>query len=224
MPAAESTGGGKVATRKAETDEEQRYRDDPVGYCVAKLKDPSPGVRTEAADHLGLFGEDARDAVPALGEALQDEDRDVRAAAALSLWKVGAVAAGTVSALMTALNDQDDEVRGTAALALGLAGPDARAALLALRSMSAVDPNGVNRVNAIEAIWRLEGDAAAVLPALAAAVEGSDWQVQEAAITTLGEIGRLAKDLVPALERAARTGNEMVRLAAEHALWQITRA
>jgi HEAT repeat protein len=59
-----------------------------VQSLASALKDRDPRAREDAARLLGAFGRDARDAIPALGEARQDDVEAVRTAAAEALWRI----------------------------------------------------------------------------------------------------------------------------------------
>ena len=72
----------------------------------------------------------ARDAVPALIDALRDEDADVRRAAVRSLGWIGPEAKAALPALKKALIDNDSSIRVAAA-----------------RSMEMIDPNKSAREN-----------------------------------------------------------------------------
>jgi HEAT repeat protein len=59
-----------------------------VPALIEALKDPSDGVRASAAMGLGYFGEQARDAIPALQTAQRDSDVRVREAAGVALSRI----------------------------------------------------------------------------------------------------------------------------------------
>ena len=90
-----------------------------VRDLVADLQDGSWEVRHAGAGLLGRIGPTARDAVPALIEALtRDESAAVRQAAAEALEEIGAASQDVVSALSEALQDEDAHVRRAAGEAL----------------------------------------------------------------------------------------------------------
>ena len=66
-----------------------------------------------------MIGSGAKDAVPALMQALKDQDEWVRGNAARALGWIGSGAKDAVPALIQALQDQDAQVRFAAAYALG---------------------------------------------------------------------------------------------------------
>jgi HEAT repeat protein len=59
-----------------------------VPNLIKALKNDSPDVRAQAAGFLGEFGSDAKEAIPALLEACDDEDEAVRTNARRALKKI----------------------------------------------------------------------------------------------------------------------------------------
>ena len=59
-----------------------------IAALAGALKDSDPAVRIRAAYALGLMGDSAADAAPALHEAMQDPDGAVHGAVADALSKV----------------------------------------------------------------------------------------------------------------------------------------
>jgi HEAT repeat protein len=102
---------------------------------IAIVKNDSLGDRTrwEAIQTLGEIGPGARDAIPALIDALKDRDDDVREHAAESLGDIGAIEA--VPQLTMALADESPEVRRDAVRSLGQLGPAAKPALAAIEKL-----------------------------------------------------------------------------------------
>ncbi len=82
------------------------YRAPSVESLIKQLKDKDEVVRLKAAKELGKLGTDAKDAIPALTEALKDTDEDVRSVAkkAIALIK-DAVAAIDKSSALKVLTD-----------------------------------------------------------------------------------------------------------------------
>jgi HEAT repeat protein len=92
-------------------------------YSVPSLvdtlkKDRDPNMRYYAAKQLGHFGAKAKDAVPALTEALKDEDKNVRMGSAYALGEIGPDAATAIPALGEAQQDNEEAVRKAATYAL----------------------------------------------------------------------------------------------------------
>lgn len=97
-----------------------------VQNLIHALQPNDEGVRSRAAEALGQIGEPAKDAVPALIEALDDENQ-VRSNATKALGWIGEPA---VPALIQALGDENHYVRDNAADALGRIGtPEALKAI-----------------------------------------------------------------------------------------------
>jgi HEAT repeat protein len=98
-----------------------------VPSLIKALKDKDPAVRYTAAEALGRYGPEAKDAVPALTETLKDSDKNVRIGAAYALANIGPDARTAIPALEEALKDEDNRVRKGAAYALKeLQNPTAR--------------------------------------------------------------------------------------------------
>jgi HEAT repeat protein len=68
-----------------------------VPALIGALKDKNGDVRWSAAIGLGSFGEQARDAIPALQEARHDRDIRVREAAGIALSRIDPNLAQTTS-------------------------------------------------------------------------------------------------------------------------------
>jgi HEAT repeat protein len=100
------------------------------------------------------MGHKAREAAPALGEALADPEVDVRMGSAMALESIGPDAAPAVPALVKALKDREGVVRQRAAIALGSIGPAAQGAVPALVEAARWDPV---RPAADEAIKKIRG-------------------------------------------------------------------
>jgi HEAT repeat protein len=59
-----------------------------VPALIEALKDKAVDIRLSAAIGLGYYGEQARDAIPALRAAQSDRDARVREAAGTALWRI----------------------------------------------------------------------------------------------------------------------------------------
>jgi len=155
---------------------------------VAALGSSRPTERASAARTLGWL--QAREAVPALADALRDDDAAVRAQAALALARVGE-AGDALPALRAALRDADPWVREEAARALGLlAKPDPALTdgLLAALSDAAA---GVRR-HAARALARVGPEAPQVRAALVHASADADEHVRYEALLSLQRLSTAA--------------------------------
>jgi HEAT repeat protein len=144
-----------------------------------------PRSRWMAVVALGEMGATARDAVPALIEALEDPDAAVRWDAAKALGKLGPAAARAVPALAAIVHAQSDAiVRQYAVAALGSIGPGARAAVPALIGTFKEKSSNLDE----KASDALVSIGAAAVPALVEAMKDDDAQVRLKAATTLTRI------------------------------------
>ncbi len=162
-------------------------RDDPA-WAVPALgetltSDRSDDVRLRAAEALGKFGPQAREALSALVAALDGPDL-VAAEAAKSLGKLGARAAAP--ALGGALGRSDVNVRREAARALAKLGRDAEPALQALIEALDRDGDRVVRQQAADALGRIGSPNA--VPALQRAASDKDGILANKAREALAKI------------------------------------
>src|SRR5437588_12265049 len=96
------------------TREKNVSRDKPgadLGYWLQSLRVADPFQRVHAAMVLGLMGEHAQAAVPALVDAMRDEDPQVRRMVMAALGEIGPAARTAVPALANALRDRSEAVR-----------------------------------------------------------------------------------------------------------------
>lgn len=87
---------------------------------IALLKSPDAAERRRAATALHSLGTDAKDAVPALREALQDSDPDVRMWAAVTLVNDRCYDKATIPILLGVLRNDNPVLRQVACLSLGI--------------------------------------------------------------------------------------------------------
>ena len=113
-----------------------------------------PDTRAMAVETLADMGPDAREAVPFLTTALQDESVDVRRHAADALGTSGQSTSAGIGPLAQALSDEDERVRRNAALSLARIGRNAEEATPALKAALKDDDRYV-RGKAAEALRRI---------------------------------------------------------------------
>jgi len=130
---------------------------------IRALGDTDREVRYQAAFGLSSFafmGGDARPAVPALIETLQDSDAGTRCGAAQALGHIHSEPGMVVPVLIKSLHDRDPNVRTHAAAALGEFGSNAKPALISL--IEELSDKGQNaRSAATNALKRIDPAAAA---------------------------------------------------------------
>jgi HEAT repeat protein/lysophospholipase L1-like esterase len=139
-----------------------------------------PALRWRVPDVLGELGPAAREAVPALTEALADANAAVRWRAAKALGRIGPAARKAAPLLATLTRDPQGNVRAAAVTALVRVEPDLGLSLPALRAALG-DAEGQVRVKASDAIGALGPAARDAVPSLLPLLEDSDVWVRAAA-------------------------------------------
>ncbi len=171
--------------------------DDVSDLARVLREDVKRGNRGEAALSLSKMGTAAREAVPALTQALSDSDIRVRMNAIVALIQLGTAARSAVPALIATLQDPRNQKN------LGLFP-------MTLREMAAV------------ALGRASAGSADAVSALTQALEdAATYQMRIAAILGLGAIGGEARSSVPLLRALLHDSNEGVREVAQEALQKI---
>lgn len=159
--------------------------DDPLPALVRALRDQNPAERVRAAKDLGRLGWLARDAMPALVAALDDDDGKVREAAGHAIGLMGPEALPTLTAM---LRHDDKYVRRHAVWALGKLGPLAKSALGDLCE-ALKDPDPRTASGAAQSLGSLGADGADSVPALAEAMRGTNIVLCRLASKALSQIG-----------------------------------
>ena len=134
-----------------------------ASVLIKALLDPDREVRYQAAyglANLAFMGGDARPAVPALIEALQDNYMGVRGGAAHALGHIHSDPGIVVPALVKSLHDPDTSVRTHAASALGEFGTNGKPAIAALTGLLS-ETNQDASSAATNALKRIDPEAAA---------------------------------------------------------------
>ena len=186
--------------------------------------DKDIGARSRAAGALGRIGPAAKDAVPALIEALKAKKDPkyffvVRASAAFALGEIRPATKGTVRALAEALKDAGSSVGSKVTAALGKIGPNAKEAVPAL--IARLDGGkSKSRSVRLESISALSKIGPVAIPALLeASKNGTTVSIfGDSAIPVLARMGVSA---VSGLKKALKHKSEKVRLTAAASLGQI---
>jgi HEAT repeat protein len=184
-----------------------------VSDCLCKCRDKY--VRVQAAILAGELGSDGKDLVAALIEALGDTSEDVRQASASALGQIKQCDKSVLPALIGAMKDSDCYTRLQAARSLGFFGNE-----IAVKTLRAAcnDEDGLVRVTAALAIWRIQGKADGVLRTLISALSDKDEYVRTGAINAFAELGTAANEAVPYLRKALKDEWSIVREAAAAAI------
>ncbi len=215
-----------------------------VPALLPYLDDADGQRRMDTADALGLLGEDAREAVPALLERLADENVFVRRAAMASLVAIERHDEPVVAAFTQGLGNEDWRIRASAARGLGNAGTKAVHAFSKLAQL-AFDEQADVRLRAVEALLKLGAPpedlvricgkvlladddrrprkvavkalakmGAPAVPALAEALHARDPSARMQAAVALGQVGQAAAPAIPALIEALRDEDQDVAFQA----------
>ena len=156
-----------------------------VAQLATVLRSPDSYVRGFAAWTLGNLGPAARDAVPALVQALGETEGAPTVEAALA--RIGPAAAEAVPALLLDLQHKDAGRRWRAARTLGRLGPAARAAVPGLVD-ALHDPEEMVRAHAARALGRIGLEARPAAAALQRATGDPDESVRQEARGALDKL------------------------------------
>ena len=181
-------------------------------------------MRAKAATIIARIGPPAKEAVPALIAALEDQSPETCCEVLFALAAIGPDAAEGVPALVKALGNPEANVCYGACYALGKIGPaamPAKAQLLA--TLDSEDP-----FLAMAGAWALAQidpnspeTAKKSVPVLIKALAEPDPMTRTQAADALGLLGALAKEAEAALTEAQKDESEIVREAAAGALKKI---
>jgi HEAT repeat protein len=159
--------------------------DDPLPTLVSGLRGGAPADRLRAAKDLARLGWLAREALPALVAALDDEDAKVREAVAQAVGTMGPEALPALTGMLTHF---DKYVRRNAVWAMAKLGPLARPALPDLcAGLKNSDPRTAS--GAAQALGAMGADAAEAIPPLAEAMRGTNIVLCRLAAKALSQIG-----------------------------------
>jgi eukaryotic-like serine/threonine-protein kinase len=194
-----------------------------VAQLMGGLDSSDAGARWRSAEALGNLGNDARSAVPALVQLLDDRQEEVRWRAAEALGKIGPAARGAVSALARTAGGSGLPAT-EAAKALGKIGPGAADAVPALAQQLRSSDVYLRREVA-KSLARIGTGAAPAVGALTAALQDKDKVVRMESARALGRVGGSARGALPTLAAmATRDGDDLVRRAAAEAKDAIEKA
>ena len=219
-----------------------------VPELATALKTGDKALRIELIHALGKIGTTAAAAVPQLIEFVDDDSSDLRAALFAALGSIGPGAKPVVPALLKAVKDVNPETRAHAVAALAKIEADAKAVMPILDEALADQSAAVRKVAAeaagklgeaaqdavpkLFALLKAEEDRAVALdslrqikvkstPLLVEALSINDPSVRLFACESLGRLGPLAKDAIPALKKALNDDYDIVRRQARMALRRI---
>lgn len=170
---------------------------------------------------LGQLGPQAEQATGPLTQLVTDADPRVAAEAAIALGKIGPAAKSAVPALIAAMESKDTQHIHAIVFALGSIGPSAIKADPKLTELRKSTDRSIASISAW-AITQLHPKSpeavAQALPYLLAGLADTIPESRQASAEQLGSLGHLAKNAVPALEKATQDSSPSVRSAAANSL------
>lgn len=185
---------------------------------IKMLKTGDAKARASACVAIREMGRTAKEAIPALVAALKDTDPYVRIEATVAL---GAIGPAAIPALTEALKSSNRYQRMGACLSLGHMAANAKDAIPALEA-AFKDKNASVRAHAAQAVWRIDRTRAGdIVSVLADALKDDNRAVKMGAVITLGQIGKAAKDAVPALRPLLGSDDPELCIKAALTLYQI---
>ena len=182
-------------------------------------------LRPQVIRVLHVLGPQAASATAALANVMDDQDAGTARSAVLALASIGPGAKAAVPALITGLEQDENPNAHALAYALGRIGPEARTAKQVLSGLA----GGSNQNLALIGAWaltRIDPSPATAAKAVSVFSKGLASPVpatRRGSAISLGELGPLAKNALPALERAQKDKDSSVRDAATHAITRIGR-
>ncbi len=189
---------------------------------IRDLKHQDWRVRSRALDALLKMGAEAREAIPVLVEALENEEERtaLRLQAATALIVIAPTEKRVLLALTGTLKTRDPVVRFRVAWILGQLGTAAEAAVPELiRALK--DTNALVRLHAVDALGKIGPPAQPAVPALVRLLR-QDPPVRGNILRALGSIGgAVDKKIVGLLIRAMGSEDSRVRVEAAITLGKI---
>ncbi|MET7340866.1 PBS lyase [Streptomyces sp. NPDC005547] len=187
-----------------------------------------PGVPYDVGPAIGFLGEAARPLTGALRRRLADVVLDEHAydrarplLTGLTALRAGEAAPEVLRVLRDAGEFRGEWLRTAALRALASFGPAARCAVPELRALVR-HPGSVEATEAAGALWAVEGDAGAVLPALIEGLASESVYARRAAAGVLGRLGERAAVTAPRLRALLRHEELWLRVDAAVALWEVS--
>ena len=189
-----------------------------IDDLIKQLKSTNARQRGEAVEKLEAFGPEAAKAVHALMPLLADKYPSIRLETTFALAKIGSAA---LPALRNGLTSTDKMIQIGSALTLGHMGSQAKAAIPDLKKLFS-SPELALSGHAAQAVWRIDPNQAAdVVPVLGKVLSSPEPPVRMGALSTLSQIGSVARGAVAEIRPLLQDPEAQIRLSAALALWNI---
>jgi HEAT repeat protein len=195
----------------------------PVKDWVADLESPSRDVMIAALDALVSLGPKAKEGVPDLIKVIERDGNPARLAAIEVIGHIGPDAGKAIPILTKVLAHEDFHTQYFSVRALAKIGPESKVALPEIQRLlqSGVASARKNAATALGDLGPVIGEDG--IRALVAALGDKVFTVREQAALALGKLGEHARESLPELRELAQKHSLSTRVAAAHAVWDISR-
>jgi HEAT repeat protein len=143
---------------------------------LATLKDPDQRIRLQSVSRLCLLGNNARDAGPAVANALRDEDEAVREAISQALTKIPVDKSKVIPSLLGLLDHSSADVKKSAIHHMGLLGRDSDEQVRRGLTQRLTDRDEKVRLAAAMALHRLHSDDKRVKESILEVLKSKNWE------------------------------------------------
>jgi HEAT repeat protein len=194
-----------------------------VPALLEALRNPMALVRWQAAMTLAGIGPEAKEALPALQTALDEEFKrteispDVVGAAALAIVQLGGEATPAVAKVVELLKADSEQVRYGVVRLLARFGRKGATAVTTIIPLLD-SPSEAIRAQTAETLRAFGPAAKAAVPALAKKLADEEIEVRRGAANTLKSLGPVAVEAVPDLVKLLGDEDEAIRREAIEAL------
>lgn len=212
FPVARADSVDQTTSQKETSPAQKPFKD-----LINDLKSKDYETRKKAAQSLGELGPKAKEAVPALLEAMGNNNfQDPYSALSSSLWKIDR--ASYVGILKDKANG--GLTRGSAVLGLLAIGPEAKEVAPIILD-AASDTKDPIHAHALWALGYIGVDPAVAVPVLVDGLREGGQYSRVMAAQGLFALGPKAKKALPALEKALVDSDQRVRVEAAAAMWKV---
>jgi HEAT repeat protein len=191
-----------------------------VPLLTSCLNDEASMVKSEIVFLLGRTGPAAKEVLPQLLPMSESKDDGLRQAAAFSIACIAPQNEQVIDALIKLIDDPKEPVMCSAIRGLGDAGTAAKKALPAIRKRME-NLTDLNRLNAIEAIAKIENDYSELVDEYMKGLSDKESIRRELALSYLGSLGPNACKAVPEIIRVLDDEDDNVRRLAPFVLGRI---
>jgi len=194
---------------------------DAIPPLLSLLNSTNENAAMSAAMALGKITNHCDEALPGLERLTGSPNDFTRTVAAITAWRLGGDAEQTRQTLEGMLTSR--KARGAAADYLGQLGAAAKSSVPALLNASQANLGAwvemYDRAQCAKAVLRIQGESAEAYQILEEAITSeSNYWIRGTVVSQIGELGALARPLIPALRKALNDRHREVRHQAALAL------